>query len=134
MVLVFPCSGIGKSLGTVTRQAAFEVCEDLKPETARMGALALLVMGDEDSRRVAANSDCVSIDGCNLACATKMVQECNGKIIQSVSVLDAVKKYREFKPSGIAELNEGGLKLAHAVAMDIAAALDRYSEKEAPDA
>jgi hypothetical protein len=87
-------------------------------------------MGDEDSQKAVIGSPCITIDGCNLACATKMVQECKGKIIQSVSVLDAVKKYREFKPSGIAELNEGGQKLAHAIAVDITAALDQFTEKE----
>lgn len=134
MVLVFPCSGIGKSLGTVTREAAREICEELKPEMTQMGALALLVMGDEGSRKIASNSDCITIDGCNLACATKMIQECGGKIINSVSVLDSVKKYRDFKPSGIAELNEGGQKLAHAIAADIAAALDQYAQNEVQDA
>jgi len=133
-ILVFPCSGIGKSLGTVTREAAFDLCQDLKPESTQMGALALLVMGDEDSQKAVIGSPCITIDGCNLACATKMVQECKGKIIQSVSVLDSVKKYREFKPSGIAELNEGGQKLALAIAQDIVIALDQNTEQEVQDA
>ncbi len=134
MILVFPCSGIGKSLGTVTREAALDLCQDLKPRETQLGALSLLVMGDEESRKNVANSPCITIDGCNLACATKMVQECKGKIIQSVSVLDSVKKYREFKPSGIAELNEGGQKLAHAIAQDIVIALDQNTEQEVQDA
>ncbi len=30
-VVVVPCSGIGKSLGTVSREAAYELCENLRP-------------------------------------------------------------------------------------------------------
>jgi hypothetical protein len=30
-VMVVPCSGIGKTYGTVSREAAYEVTEDLRP-------------------------------------------------------------------------------------------------------
>ena len=31
-VVIVPCSGIGKSYGTVTREAAYDVVEDLRPD------------------------------------------------------------------------------------------------------
>ena len=132
--LIFPCSGIGKSVGTVTREAAMEVCLDLHPGVTQLGTLALLVMGDEQSQKEVASSPCITIDGCNLACASKMVQECKGKLIHQVSVLESVKKYRDFKPSGIADLNEGGKKLAHAIACEVTTEVDKYLAAEVPHA
>ena len=58
----------------------------------------------------------VTIDGCKLACATKMVQESGGTVAQEFAVLDVYRRYKQFKPQGIAELNEGGLQLAQALA------------------
>ena len=39
-------------------------------------------------------------------------------------MLDVYRRKRELKPQGIAELNEGGRLLAHAVAQEIAAVVD----------
>ena len=39
-VIIVPCSGIGKTYGTVSREAAYEVVEDLRPETAGIVALS----------------------------------------------------------------------------------------------
>ena len=49
-VVVVPCSGIGKSYGTVTREAAYMVVEDLCPETTHIVPLSLLVLGDEQAQ------------------------------------------------------------------------------------
>ena len=66
----------------------------------------------------------VTIDGCKLACATKMVQESGGTVAQGIAVLDVYRRHKDLKPQGIAELNEGGSLLAHAVAQEIAAVVD----------
>ena len=49
-VVIVPCSGIGKSYGTVTREAAYAVVEDLCPETTHIVPLSLLVLGDEQAQ------------------------------------------------------------------------------------
>ena len=49
-VIIVPCSGIGKSYGTVSREAAYDVTEDLLPEQTQLVPLALLVLGDDESR------------------------------------------------------------------------------------
>ena len=36
-VVVVPCSGIGKPFGTVSREAAYELCEELRPEEHPLG-------------------------------------------------------------------------------------------------
>jgi hypothetical protein len=87
-------------------------------------ALSLLVMGDEASREIVAGCPAITIDGCKLACATKMVLESGGKIAQEFAVLDVYRRYKQFKPQGIASLNEGGQQLAKALAEEASAVVD----------
>jgi uncharacterized metal-binding protein len=124
-VVIVPCSGIGKTYGTVSREAAYVVTEDIRPQETQLVALSMLVLGDEEARAAVAALPAVTIDGCKLACATKMVQESGGTVIQDFAVLDVYRRYRQFKPQGIAELNEGGLQLAGALADEIASVVDR---------
>jgi hypothetical protein len=45
-------------------------------------------------------------------------------IAQEFSVLDVYRRYKDLKPQGIAELNEGGHQLAHALAEEVAVVVD----------
>jgi uncharacterized metal-binding protein len=123
-VIIVPCSGIGKPYGTVSREAAYEVTDDLRPETTQLVPLALLVLGDEESRALVAACPAVTIDGCKLACAAKMVQQSGGTIAQEFAVLDVYRSHKDLKPLGIAELNEGGQKLARVLAQEVTAVVD----------
>jgi len=123
-VVIVPCSGIGKTYGTVSREAAYEVVENVRPDQTHLVALSLLVLGDESSRESVAQNPAVTIDGCKLACATKMVEESGGTVVKDFAVLDVYRKHREFKPKGIAELNEGGIKLAAVLAEEVAEVVD----------
>jgi uncharacterized metal-binding protein len=123
-VVIVPCSGIGKSYGTVSREAAYDVTEDLRPEQTQMVPLALLVLGDDESRAVVAEYPALTIDGCKLACAAKMVQQSGGTIAQEFAVLDVYRRYKELKPQGIAELNEAGQELARVLAEEVVTVVD----------
>jgi uncharacterized metal-binding protein len=123
-VIIVPCSGIGKPYGTVSREAAYGVTEDLRPRQTKLIPLALLVLGDEESRGVVAENLAITIDGCKLACAAKMVQQSGGTIAQEFAVLDFYRNHKDLKPQGIAELNEGGQKLAHALAEEVTIVVD----------
>jgi len=123
-VAIVPCSGIGKTYGSVSREAAYDVTEDLRPEETQLVSLAMLVLGDESARAALAGAPAVTIDGCKLACATKMVQESGGTVTKDYAVLDVYRRYKQFKPQGIAELNEGGKQLARALAEEIATVVD----------
>jgi uncharacterized metal-binding protein len=118
-IVIVPCSGIGKTYGTVSREAAYIVTEELRPDDTRLVALSKLVMGDEESRAIVAASPAITIDGCKLACASKMVQQSSGRIARDYAMLDVYRRHRQFKPQGIAELNENGLQLARALANEI---------------
>ena len=126
-VVIVPCSGIGKTYGTVSRAAAYNVTEDLRPQDTRLVALSKLVLGDEEARTVVAGNPAITIDGCKLACATKMVQESGGMIAHQYAVLEVYRRYKQFKPQGIAELNEGGEQLAQALADEIVQVVDKFT-------
>jgi len=128
-VVIVPCSGIGKTYGTVSREAAYDLTEDLRPDAAELVPLSLLVLGDETARQAVAANPAITIDGCKLACATKMVRESGGTVAQDFAVLDVYRRYRQFKPQGIAELNEGGEKLAFALAEEAAKVVDELRKE-----
>jgi uncharacterized metal-binding protein len=126
-IVIVPCSGIGKTYGTVSRVTAYNVTEDLRPEDTRLVALSKLVLGDEEARSAVAGNPAITIDGCKLACATKMVQESGGRIARDYAVLDVYRRYKQFKPQGIAELNDGGEQLAQALANEIIMVVDELT-------
>ncbi len=128
--IIVPCSGIGKSYGTVSREAAYQVTEADRPKNTQLVPLSLLVLGDEASQAALSECPAITIDGCKLACATKMVRDCGGEVIRDFAVLDVFRRYREFKPQGIAELNEGGLKLANVLAEEVAPTIDSCTSNE----
>jgi hypothetical protein len=56
-----------------------------------------------------------------------MVAESGGTVAKDFAVLDVYRRYKQFKPQGIAELNEGGLQLAHALAQEVANVVNSLS-------
>jgi len=128
LVVVVPCSGIGKPFGSVSREAAYDLCEELRPESTRLVALAKLVLGDAAARELVAKYPAVTIDGCKQMCASKMVQQSGGKVAHEIAVLDVFRRHKDLKPEGIAELNEAGRKLARVLAEEVAEDLEKSSE------
>ncbi len=124
-VAIVPCSGIGKSYGSVAREGAFAVTEDLCPEKTRLVPLGLLVLGDNEACSELAGTEAITIDGCKLACAAKVVAESGGKVAHKLQVFDVFRRHRDLKPSGIAELDENGKKLARALADEIKGLVER---------
>jgi len=129
-VLVAPCSGIGKSYGTVTREAAYILAEELRPDQVELLPLSLVVLGDAALKQSIQGRPAITIDGCNLECARKNLSEAGAVVVENFRVLDAYRKHRQLKPQGIAELNEGGLALARIIAADAAAVVDRMQEAD----
>ena len=123
-VVVVPCSGIGKPFGTVSREAAYDLCEDLRPGSTRLVSLAKLVLGEADARHLVARHPAVTIDGCKQMCAAKMVRQSGGTVAREVAVLDVYRRHKDLKPEGIAELNEAGRKLARVLAEEVSESLD----------
>ena len=128
-VFIVPCSGIGKSYGTVAREGAFVVTEDLCPEKTRLVPLALLVLGEDETRAAISGAKAITIDGCKLACAAKVVAESGGAVAHGLQVLDVFRRHRDLKPSGIAELDQNGHKLAQVLAEEVKGLVDAMTQE-----
>jgi uncharacterized metal-binding protein len=129
-VVVVSCSGIGKTYGTVGREAAYELVENLRPGCAEVVALSLLVLGDAETQARVQAAPAITIDGCKLACASKMVTESGGQVAYEANVLDTFRRHRHLKPKGIAELNPEGQELACRMAEELAAVTDKIMRGE----
>ncbi len=128
--LIVPCSGIGKTYGTVAREGAHIITEDLRPKDTRLVPLALVVLGEEEVQRTLAESPAIAIDGCKLACAAKVVAEAGGTVAHAIQVMDVYRSHRDLKPAGIAELNEAGVKLAQVLAREVSGLVDGIAAEE----
>lgn len=123
-VVVVPCSGIGKPFGTVAREAAYDLVEDLRPGSTVLVALSKLVLGDEEARATVAANPVITLDGCKLGCAAKMVRESGGAVACEVAVLEVFRRHKDLKPEGIAQLNPEGQRLARVLAEELLPQVD----------
>jgi len=124
-IVIIPCSGIGKPLGTVGRKAAYDVVDELRPKNTRTTCLALLTVGDQETLKMVRENLCLTIDGCPSKCAQKNVEASNGRLVKSFAVTDTLRNNRNLKPEGIIELNSEGLKLANVLAKEVAKTVDK---------
>lgn len=123
-VVIVPCSGIGKPFGTVAREAGYDMVDVLRPDATRLVALSRLVLGDGEARATVAAHPAITIDGCKLSCAAKMVRESGGTVAREVSVLEVYRRHKGLKPEGIARLNDEGQRLARVLAEEVLADVD----------
>jgi uncharacterized metal-binding protein len=129
-VVVLPCSGIGKSLGTVGRVATYKVIERMRPEKTRTVCLALLTMGDDDALKLVRENPCIAIDGCPSQCSKKNIEASKGDLAHNIIVTDVLRKNRSLKPEGVIELNDQGDKLAEIIAGIVSEKVDEILRKE----
>jgi len=128
-ILILPCSGIGKSFGSIARDATFRVCDELRPGKADTLCLSLLVMGDEEARNKVASSKCITIDGCPLECSRNNVERSEGRIAAEFKVMDLLRENRGLKPKEVTFLDEDGEKLSRVLADKVAAKVDELMEE-----
>ena len=128
-ILVLPCSGIGKPFGSISRDAVFRVCDELRPGKADTLCLSLLVMGDEEAREKVSSSRCITVDGCPLACSLNNVKRGGGNIVAEFRVMDLLRENRALKPRAVTFLDEDGEKLAKILAERIATKIDKLQEE-----
>lgn len=124
-VLVVPCSGIGKVLGSISREAALEVVEDLRPEDTATLCLARLTLGDPQAQEAVRTHPVITVDGCLKGCAQVNVEQAGGKPAAALRAADTFRRHRDLKPAGVIDLGEGGQKLARHLAEEIAVQVDR---------
>lgn len=129
-VAVLACSGIGKPLGALARETAYELVERVRPDTAATTCLSLLVIGDPEAKRFITENPVIAIDGCAKECAKKSIEAQGAKVARAYQTIDFFKKHKELKPEGVSELNEAGQKLASLAADELGKVVDELAAGE----
>ncbi len=129
-IVLLPCSGIGKALGEMGRQAIYEVIEDLHPEDVTTVCLARLMIADPEVKALVQDNIVLTVDGCPQDCARKNVEFSGKKADRALRVIEVVKENPDLKPQGILELGEGGSKLVHNLAQRLKKEIDALKGKE----
>ena len=128
-ILIFPCSGIGKAFGTISRDATYSVVEELSKGEADTNCLSLLVADDEETRRSVRSHRCISVDGCPNGCAKKTLAAADAKLVASFSVVNILRDNRGLKPNDVTHLDKDGRKLSRLLAEKIALKVDELNQK-----
>jgi uncharacterized metal-binding protein len=123
-VLIIPCSGIGKAYGSVAREAAYVVIEDLRPGITETVCLSLLTMGDEETQRLVRENPTITIDGCPTACAKVNVEKSGGDPAAHFRVFDVFRAHRELRVNRASDIGDNGRRMAQILGEEIATTVD----------
>lgn len=115
-VKIIPCSGIGKVIGLIAREAALKVTGELLPETTESMCLAHIVTGDDEVIAKIEGQPCITIDGCAKCCAQKSVEAAGGNIRNKHRVIDFMKPHRGEEHGTGTRLSEDGWRFADELA------------------
>jgi len=130
-VVIVPCSGIGKAFGSVGREAAYVVTEELRPGCTSTVCLSLLTLGDEETQRRVRQHPTITIDGCPTACARVNVEQAGGKPAATFRVFDVFRQHKELKVRRVSDIGEPGKAMARILAEEVADKVDELrAEKE----
>jgi len=125
-VCVVPCSGMGKALGSVAREAGFILGEDLRPDTTFIICIPSLTAGVGEHSEMIRTNPVIVIDGCVERCATRIATRAGADIKRSFFLPQSIMKYGH-KPKGREDIGVEGEKLAKKIAEDVAVSADEFS-------
>ena len=123
-VIIIPCSGIGKAFGSVGREAAYVVTEELRPGCTQTVSLSLLTLGDEEARRQVRNHPTITIDGCPTACARVNVEQAGAAPAAAFRVFDVFRRHKELRVRSVSDIGKAGEEMARILAGDVAVKVD----------
>jgi uncharacterized metal-binding protein len=121
---IVACSGEEMAEGTVTRLAALQVLEELRPKDTVTICLPLFLAGGEGDRAFARFYPTIAIDGCELRCAARGTEMYSGKLAASLVVTEIVKEAGLLPLKGSRRLNEAGYEAVELTAKQAAALVD----------
>lgn len=92
--IIAPCSGAGQTVGTISRQAAYMVVDELMSgETLLLCLPAYITNVKEDIKMVEENPNrIIVIDGCSCRCMTKILRERGYKPAKIITVSEVIKE------------------------------------------
>ena len=116
--IIIPCSGIGKPIGTVSRETAYEIIKQ-KPDLAETVCLAQLTSGDKDAIQKINNNYCITLDGCAKHCALKNTQACGKTPDKNYMILKFAADNKDMKPEGMIDIGDSGRALVKTISKKI---------------
>jgi len=119
-IKVIACSGIGKAMGLMAREAALQVTDKLAPDVAETVCLAYIVTGDEDARNKVEDLNCITVDGCPAMCAAKSVEHAGGIVQAKYRVIDEMRSHKGVNAGTGTALTEDGWQIVDELAEKIA--------------
>ncbi len=128
-IKVIPCSGMGKVLGLVSREAALKVTNELCAEDAEIMCLAYISTDGEESGKLIKGQRCITVDGCPKKCAAKNVTNVGGIVEEEYRVIDAFRKHRGAKAGTATELTEEGWEIVDEMADELAQKIEELSKE-----
>jgi hypothetical protein len=126
---IIACSGEELAEGTVTRLAALQVLERLRPQSTATICLPLFLAGGEGDRAFAHFYPTIAIDGCDQRCAARATELYSGKPAASLVVTDVLERRGMDRPQGRRSLDAAGLQAVDEVARQAALLVDEILEK-----
>jgi uncharacterized metal-binding protein len=132
---IVACSGEELPEGTVTRLAALQVLEQLRPSATVTICLPLFLAGGEGDRSFARFYPTIAVDGCDKRCAARATEMYSSKPAASLVVSELVSEYGLEAPQGCRKLNAAGLKAVDLAAQRMTEIVDdllgkRWSRRE----
>ena len=125
-VSIVACTGMGKALGTVTRQVAYKVVDELRPGKTVLICIPSLSAGIKEYKNYLRKYPSIILDGCVERCASKIISENEGITGTKIFMPQMIAKYK-LKPSSRTDLGEEGEKLVEKVAEEVASLVDQLS-------
>lgn len=127
--IVIPCSGIGKPIGTVSRETVYEV-KRLRPGIADTVCLAALTSGDEETIKRVKGNYVITLDGCAKHCAQKNTQAYGKEPDKNYMILRFAAANPDKKPEGIVDIGKGGRELVKIISEKIVSDIDAIQQNE----
>ena len=125
-VAIVACTGMGKALGTVARQVAYKVVDELRPEKTVLICIPSLTAGVGECKSLLQKYPSIILDGCVERCATKITSKNRGIMRAKIFLPQMIAKYG-LKPHSRTDLGEEGEKLVARIAEEVAALVDQFS-------
>ena len=125
-VAIVACTGMGKALGTIARQVAYKVVDELRPGKTVLICIPSLTAGVGEYKSLLQKHPSIILDGCVERCATKIISSSNANIGAKVFLPQMVAKYG-LRPQSRTDLGEEGEKLVAKIAEEVALLADQLS-------
>ncbi len=125
-VAIVACTGMGKALGTVARQVAYKVVDELRSEKTVLICIPSLTAGVGEYKSVLQKYPSIILDGCVERCATKIISKNHGMMRAKVFLPQMIAKYG-LKPQSRTNLGDEGETLVSKIAEEVAVLVDQLS-------